>query len=586
MKDGGLTSGDYDFRLQGQYPEIEYACQYGETHFDFLSRWLEREGIYYYFEQTVGGEKIVFTDTAIAHQASPLGDELPYSPPSGLVDDHFNEIVLGLICSHKAVPRSVRLKDYNYRKPSLEVFAAAVVDPKSSGEVYLYGEHFRSPEEGDRLAKIRAQELLCGKETFVGDSTAPYVSPGCTFTLNGHYRGSYNQRYLTVAVAHEGSQAGFLTAGMQPETTEREKQTFYRNQFTAIPAAVQFRPPRTARPPKIAGTLNARIDAAGSGKYAELDGHGRYKVILPFDLSGRKDGKASAWLRMAQPYAGSDHGMHFPLHKNAEVLLTFIEGNPDRPVIAAAVPNPEAPSPVTSSDQTMAKITTAGGNKVHIEDQEGNQRILLHTPTSGTFLRLGAPNDPDSGGEHEEKDMAGAKLVTADAFKLSAGAKNEVIIGEETSTVLGGHMKTVVPVKVDVTIGLETGLKIAGERVFTPYHRNLHIKRTKVSAETTHIDETRVSLATVAQGFAIQKQDAFIEAVIAGEDLTEIAETKNKAAVVDNQVREASTKLSETYTKMIQDHNKIVETEKHRGADGKHPGRGHQYPGRDSHRAG
>jgi type VI secretion system secreted protein VgrG len=457
------------------------------------------------------------------------------------------------------VPHTVRLKDYNYRKPSLEVTADAVVDDKSSGEVYLYGEHFRSPEQGQRLAKIRAQELLCGKQTFNGESTVPYLSPGYTFTLGSHYRGSFNQKYLTVEMTHEGSQSGFLTAGLQQALSAEEKKPFYRNQFSAIPAGVQFRPAQAAHKPRITGTLNAKIDAAGSGKYAELDERGRYKVILPFDLSGRKDGKASAWLRMAQPYAGQDHGMHFPLHKGTEVLLTFIEGNPDRPVIAVAVPNTETPSPVTAADQTMAKITTSGGNKIHIEDQEGSQRILMQTPTAGTFLRLGSPNDPDSG--HEEKDLAGAKLVTADAFKLSAGAKNEVIIGAETITVLGGHMKTVAPVKVDVTVGIETGLKIGGEKVFTPWHRNLHIKRTNVSAETTHIDETRNSMATVTQDFFLQKQEAFLDAIIAGEDLTEVTKQKSAATLIDNQVGEASTKLSETYTKMIQDHNKIVETE-------------------------
>jgi len=198
LKDGGLTSQDFEFRLQAVYQKLTYVCQYRETHLNFISRWLAREGIYYYFEQTDGGEKVIITDTAIAHQESPHGKELVYSPPSGLIDTVHNEVVLGLVCRHKTLPRTVRLKDYNYRKPSLEVTASAVVDEKSSGEVYLYGEHFRSPEEGERLAKIRAQELSCCKQTFVGDSTVPYVSPGYTFALSDHYRSSFNQKYLTV----------------------------------------------------------------------------------------------------------------------------------------------------------------------------------------------------------------------------------------------------------------------------------------------------------------------------------------------------------------------------------------------------
>ena len=119
--------------------------------------------------------------------------------------------------------------------------------------------------------------------------------------------------------------------------------------------------------------MNAHIDAAGSGQYAEVDNQGRYKVILPFDLNSAMGGKASSWLRMAQPYAGENHGMHFPLHKGTEVLLTFIDGDPDRPIIAAAVPNPITPSPVNSSNSTQSRITTAGGNKLHMEDQQGGE---------------------------------------------------------------------------------------------------------------------------------------------------------------------------------------------------------------------
>ncbi len=492
LKDGGLTSQDFEFRLQAAYHKLTYVCQYRETHLNFISRWLAREGIYYYFEQTDGGEKVIITDTAIAHQESPHGKELAYSPPSGLIDTVHNEVVLGLVCRHKTLPRTVRLKDYNYRKPSLEVTASAIVDEKSSGEVYLYGEHFRSPEEGERLAKVRAQELLCCKQTFIGDSTVPYVSPGYTFTLSDHYRRSFNQKYLTVEITHEGSQAGFLISGLQQGLSEREKKSFYRNQFTAIVANTQFRAPQTADKPKITGTLNAKIDAAGSGKYAELDEHGRYKVILPFDLSGRKDGKASVWLRMAQPYAGSGHGMHFPLHKGAEVLLTFIEGNPDRPVIAAAVPNPEAPSPVTASDQTMAKITTSGGNKIHIEDKDGNQRILVHSPTSGTFLRLGAPNDPDheeDESESEEKEMAGAKLYTKDALKIVAGSKNEIIFGEEGVAVIGNHNKWVGGLATDIMVGMEVGLKIGGEVKFSPWHHEFREEKTKLHQVKTELTE-------------------------------------------------------------------------------------------------
>ena len=140
-------------------------------------------------------------------------------------------------------------------------------------------------------------------------------------------------------------------------------------------------------------TVYTRVDAAGSGNYAELDEHGRYKVVLPMDVSGRKGGKASAFFRMAQPYTGSDHGMHFPLHKGTEVLLTFVDGDPDRPIIQSAVPNPETPSIVNAGNQTGAGIRTASGNQISMQDNEGHERILIGSGDGKSRIICGAGSD-------------------------------------------------------------------------------------------------------------------------------------------------------------------------------------------------
>ena len=515
LKESGLTSRDYQFRLQSDYQPLRYVCQYDESHFDFISRRLEREGIYYFFEQTEEGEKIIFTDTAVAHQPSPLADELAFVPPSGLVDSEQTEVALSLVCRHNSLPKMVRLRDYNYRKPSLEVEASAMVDQNGRGQVYLYGEHFRSPEEGQRLARIRAQELLCRRQEFSGESTAPFLDPGYTFKLAGHYRPGFNQKYLAVEVNCQGSQVGSLASGIKEALGDLDRKNFYRNQFVAIAAGIQFRPPRQAQVPKITGTLNARIDAAGSGKYAELDEHGRYKVILPFDLSGRKDGKASAWLRMAQPYAGAGHGMHFPLHKGTEVLLSFIEGNPDRPVIAAAVPNAESTSPVTASDQTMAKITTAGGNKIHMEDREGSQRILLQSPTDNTWVRIGAVNDPDDedgdsdngDGDSDEGDggregqesfedrfheaseeHSGYKIFTGGWYVLKVGhGKIEVIGPLEQKIVFGNSFSLVAGAEENIVLGGKVDLHFPGRLEFAPEKTEFKGQMNAIRGEVTRM---------------------------------------------------------------------------------------------------
>ncbi len=526
LKDGGLTSVDYDFRLRGSYGFLDYVCQYGESHLDFISRWCEREGIYYYFDQSGDAEKVVFTDTAIAHTQMPQGSELHYSPPSGLDALHMGEVVSFFNCRRSLTPGSIFLKDYNYMKPSLEVSGSASVSAGGRGQFYYYGGHIETPEEGTRLAQIRAESILCRREEFRGESSVPYMEPGFTFDLKDHYRGEFNQRYLATDIRHEGSQAGYLMAGLQSQLSEAERRVYYRNDFTVIPASVQFRPESRTQRPRIAGTIIARIDAAGSGKYAELDGHGRYKVVLPFDLSGRKDGKASAWVRMAQPYAGSGHGMHFPLHKGTEVLLTFIDGDPDRPIIAGAVPNPETPSPVTADNQTMAAITSSGGNRIHMEDREESERILMHSPKQKSFIRIGAPNDPfpfddydetvwkyiksaaEGVGDYiksaaegvwdyisdwetgkKEKGKAGIHLATSGYLDIMAAAENKIVLGEETETVVVLYSLNVLGASWETVIGFDTELKIAGSQEYKSHQHEFR-------GQTVHLGEQELELGS------------------------------------------------------------------------------------------
>ncbi len=390
LKDGGLTDQDFEFRLQGSYSPVEYVCQYGESHLNFVSRWCEREGIYYFFDQTANGEKIIFTDTQVAHEDLPMGKTLLYSPPSGLEAGHTAEIIQTLTCRRRLTPANIFLKDYNYRKPSLDLKGSAVVSGDGRGQVYTYNEHFRTPEDGNRLAKIRAEALACREEEYQGESSVPFLVPGFTFDLKNHFRQSYNQKYLCIEVHHEGNQPMYVLSGLQADAGRTDAPPAYRNSFIAIKAAEQFRPEQKAVKPRISGVLIAKIDAAGSGQTAELDDQGRYKVTLPFDLSGRADGKASAFVRMAQPYAGSNHGMHFPLHKGTEVILTHLDGDADRPIILSAIPNPETPSPVNADNQATSVIQTAGQNKIEIGDQPGSEYIHIASPNGKSFVRIGS----------------------------------------------------------------------------------------------------------------------------------------------------------------------------------------------------
>ncbi len=399
LKQAGLTSDDYELRLTLAYEPKEYVVQYRETDFDFISRLLEHEGIFYFFEQGDEGERLVIGDDNVQF-AEIAGDKsVPFRAGAGMESKEAS--VQALSCRRQRVTKQVIIKDYNYRKPGMNMKAEhpkPVQDPPD-GLHSDYGDHFRTDNDGNRLAKMRAEEMLCQEQVFSGTGTSTGFRCGHIFSLTEHFRGDFDQDYVLVGLRHTGWQSSpglEGLAGTQGSTGGAGEGEDYRNEFTAIPVDVAFRPARETPWPKMHGVMNAHVDAAGDGEYAELDEEGRYKVIMPFDLSGTKDGKASRPVRMAQPYSGPGYGFHTPLHKGSEVIWAAVDGDPDRPIIAGTVPNPENASPVTKSNQTQSVLRTAAQNQMVIEDEKGSERILIETPYDNSKLFIGAPN-PTSG---------------------------------------------------------------------------------------------------------------------------------------------------------------------------------------------
>jgi type VI secretion system secreted protein VgrG len=375
LEDGGLTSDDFTFQLSGSYPVEEHVCQYRESHFDFISRWMEREGLYYWFEQGDGGEKLVIADGKSAH------DELPPAPVRFFAlpgaDASARECLETFVCRHRALPASVRFKDHDYTKPALDVSGRAPVSSAGLGEISVHGARFFTPEAGKRLAQLRAEGLLARESVFTASGTAFYLRAGYTFTLQDHPRASFDAAYLVTAVEHHGNQAAST-----PELrrlTGLVSEDVYRVDVTAIPAGVQFRAELVTPWPRIYGTEHGVIDGEADSEYAQLDEHGRYVVRAAFDESDLGAGKASTRLRMMQPHGGGTEGFHFPLRKGTEVLLTFLGGDPDRPIIAGVVPTIVTPSAVTNANHTRNVIQTGGRNRIELEDKQGGWRSTVDT---------------------------------------------------------------------------------------------------------------------------------------------------------------------------------------------------------------
>ncbi|MCR5258502.1 MAG: type VI secretion system tip protein VgrG [Desulfovibrio sp.] len=400
---------DYEFRLYGSYGKQEFAMQHAESLFDFLSWKLERDGIYYFFDETDTGGRVIFADAKEAHAELPGGSELRYSPTSGLETVHREEVISSFGMTASPLPRKVVVRDYDWENPMTPVAASAEVSEKGLGDVYFYGDGFTTREEGQRLADIRAQSLRCHAKVYRGESAVPTLRPGFVFKLANYFDERCNRGYLVTEVRHEGSQEAWLSQAVGVVMQNPTDQLYYRNSFACIPDDMPFRPERRTERKKVAGMITAFIDGSSDSAVAEVNEKGCYKVIFPEDLSDRANGKSSCWIRRMQPHVGLGHGMTLPLTPGVEVLVAFIDGNPDRPVIAGAVANAVSGATETPASAQTTGLRTAGGSGLIFNDKETKQGLHLGTGgRSGMFMSSGS--------------LDATVVYTDFASKLSSGA--------------------------------------------------------------------------------------------------------------------------------------------------------------------
>lgn len=455
-----LTSDDYILKLKGDYRDRSFVCQYKESDLDFVMRWLEKEGIYFYFEHDGAREKLLLLDDRILQPADT--QHVVYRPASEPGTNEADDAVQAFMCQQRPLPAEVVLQDYNPHNARLVLSAPAPVAPQGFGKVVLYGENFRSPEEGARYARIRAQEIACGGRVFTGEATATGLRSGRCMTLASHYRNDFNGEYLITEVSHHGSQAGALLAHLDTPYKDSGR-IEYQCTFRAIAADTQFRPARMTSKPTVSGTLNAIIDAEGSGEFAELDEYGQYKVQLAFDYTDKPSGHGSARIRMASPYAGTDHGMHFPLHKNTEVLLAFTDGDPDRPVILGAVPNSDTCNVVTRDTANLNRIATKGGNQMFMSDTPGAESTWLHSPHNGSHVIIGAMAASASGGDASTSSNGLTFVTRGSTNAIQLGGFNKMTFGPTNTLTLGTDVGFSATMSSKMAVGGSSSYSMARE---------------------------------------------------------------------------------------------------------------------------
>ena len=420
----------HEFRLTAQdYPAPEFAMQYQESLYDYICWRMEEQGAYFYVEEKNGADTVIFADAPRSHDG---GDAptLLYAPASGLEGDHREEAVVSFSLAQTPLPRRVVLRSYDWRNPNRPVTGMADVDENGLGDVYLSNEYVDNDASAARLAAIRAQELRCRGRIFHGASSAPVLRPGRIFRLDRHYNANFNRDYLVTEITHEGRQDAYLSLGLGIPLRDATEHLYYRNDFTAMEAGIPYRPARTAPRTRISGVLRAFVAGDGSGARAETDNYGRYKLTFPFDISGRTGGNASCWIRRAQPQVGKDSGLSLPLLPGTEVLVSFVDGNPDLPVIAGALANGETGSISGADNANFQGLRTPGGNQITINDTDSKQGISLMTAAgSGLTVAAGSTESALLDAAHIAQmagtcgtQMASFGLSQFSGFKVSSGA--------------------------------------------------------------------------------------------------------------------------------------------------------------------
>jgi type VI secretion system secreted protein VgrG len=345
---------DYALRLSRAYRRREFVVQYGETDLAFVCRLAEHLGVSFFFEHHDGHEVMVFTD----HQG---GFRRPEDHVMPFVDRGEQIGVFDLSTHRRLVPSVYVVQDYNYRTPHVDLTSQHELADAYSGGVIEHGGHFKTPEEGQTLAQIRAEERRAGEIVYTGKSDLPGLCAGERRLLEGHAELPALE-LLVVEVEHEASLV-VAGSGAQGEPS-------YANTFRAIPGDRTYRPPRVTPRPQIPGLVHGIVVAKpeGGDRYAQIDDQGRYVVRFLFDTATEGGRPASRPVRMMQNHSGENYGTHFPLRPGAEVLIAFVNGDLDRPVIVGTVPNPAKPSPVTNKDPGMHRIRTGAGIFIDIVD--------------------------------------------------------------------------------------------------------------------------------------------------------------------------------------------------------------------------
>ena len=430
------SQANFEFKLFRTYRKSVYCVQYRETDYNFIARLLEHEGIYWYIEHGDGTSKVVLVDSQSAHDAAPGCESLPYyENDTGSAPN--TECICDWAFASEVETDKVALTSYDFERPSTSLKAAATKSHKYSLpdlEMFDFQGDYVQSGDGTQWAEDRLDERQSYFQMAHGGSNAHGIEVGRLLELAKHPRADQNAKYLITSIA--------VNAHVDAEESQGSTGSF-RCDFSAIPSSQQFRPPRRTPKPFVQGPQTAVVTGP-SGEEIFTDKYGRVKVQFHWDRLGKKNEKSSCWVRISHPWAGKNFGgIHIP-RIGQEVVVDFLEGDPDQPLITGRVYNAEQmppwdlPANATQSG-ILSRSSKGGGvanaNALRFEDKKGAEQVWLH-----------AEKNQDIEVENDETHSVGhdrTKTIDHDETNHIKHDRTETVDNNETISVHGMRTETV-----------------------------------------------------------------------------------------------------------------------------------------------
>lgn len=541
LEKAGIPRDWFRFDLFASYAPRDYCVQYRETDWDFVSRLLEEDGIYYYFEHQAERHVLVMSDKpgAPTIAGSP---EVWWAAPHGFVRDR--EHITRFRAAEGIRTGKVSLRDHNLHRPDQPMDAGESAALASDIEVYDFPAEYqenasRGSDQGPGLAKIRLEAIQHDRRRGIGESDCPRLVPGYMFTQAGHQSGELDGEYKLLRVEHKGEQSQALEQ-------DADAAFSYSNAFVCIEAKTPYRPPRVTPRPTVRGIQTATV-VGPPNEEIYVDEHARVKVQFHWDRSDGFNEDSSCWVRVSQLWAGNSWGAMFIPRIGHEVLVDFIEGDPDRPIIVGRIYHglnlPPYPLPEQKTKSTIKSDTYqgAGYNELRFEDQKGVEQIFIHAQRNmdirvlhdrmesvlhNRHLTVGSNDGGSKIGDFHENIWRDHHLRIDRNRNEHVGGDLRVRVGGidgvgHVDTILEGNRRELVMQNQSLEVKLDVKLKIGGglhEQVLGDAHRKVTGLLSVEALKEVHYKSAKIVIEA-SQGLTIRGPGGFITIHAGGIDV-------------------------------------------------------------------